>query len=120
MVWISQSQPEFELTSTCLVHPLVLLQREELTEVILKLLMAWKDPLWHFHQSMAHQHDFNNFSSNKALEMSDMVHELRKGVEKVAEKVLSEITLVDTETCSYLKSNVTTCFYFLHPVSLHL
>ncbi|XP_056224247.1 prolactin 2 [Seriola aureovittata] len=61
--------------------------REELTEVILKLLMAWRDPLWHFHQSMAHHHDFNNFSSNKALEMSDMVHELRKGVEKVAEKM---------------------------------
>lgn len=56
--------------------------------MILKLLVAWRDPLWHFHQSMAHHHDFNNFSSNKALEMSDMVHELRKGVEKVAEKVL--------------------------------
>ncbi len=37
---------------------------------------------------MAQHHDFNNFSSNKALEMSDMVHELRKGVEKVAEKVM--------------------------------
>ncbi|XP_026182956.1 prolactin 2 [Mastacembelus armatus] len=61
--------------------------REELTEVILKLLVAWRDPLWLFHQSMAHQHEFNNFSSNKALEMSDMVHELRKGVEKVAEKM---------------------------------
>uniref|UniRef100_A0A4W6EMM5 Prolactin 2 n=1 Tax=Lates calcarifer TaxID=8187 RepID=A0A4W6EMM5_LATCA len=46
--------------------------REELTEVILKLLVAWGDPLWHFHQT---------------LEMSDMVHELRKGVEKVAEKM---------------------------------
>lgn len=55
--------------------------------MILKLLVAWRDPLWHFHQSMTHHHDFNNFSSNKALEMSDMVHELRKGVEKVAEKV---------------------------------
>ena len=68
-------------------HVLLSLQREELTEVILKLLLAWRDPLWHFHNSMAHHHDFNNFSSNKALEMSDMVHELRKGVEKVAEKV---------------------------------
>lgn len=67
--------------------PVLLLQREELTEVILKLLVAWRDPLWHFHQSIAHHHDFNNFSSNKALEMSDMVHELRKGVQKVAEKV---------------------------------
>ncbi|KAM4614967.1 prolactin 2 [Polymixia lowei] len=63
------------------------LAREELTEVILKLLVAWKDPLRHFHQSLAHHDDFNDFSSNKALEMSDMVHELRKGVEKVAEKM---------------------------------
>uniref|UniRef100_A0A8L0DNU3 Prolactin 2 n=1 Tax=Oncorhynchus mykiss TaxID=8022 RepID=A0A8L0DNU3_ONCMY len=63
------------------------LAREELTEVILKLLVAWKDPLWQFHQNMVHQDDFNNFSSNKALEMSYMVHELRKGVEKVADKM---------------------------------
>ncbi|XP_069572230.1 prolactin-like isoform X1 [Brachyistius frenatus] len=61
--------------------------REELTEVILKLLVAWRDPLWHFHQNMAHHHDFNNFSSNKSLEMSDMVLELRKGVQKVVEKM---------------------------------
>ena len=39
--------------------------------------------------TVTHCHaSINNFSSNKALEMSDMVHELRKGVEKVAEKVL--------------------------------
>uniref|UniRef100_A0A671LE54 Prolactin-like n=1 Tax=Sinocyclocheilus anshuiensis TaxID=1608454 RepID=A0A671LE54_9TELE len=63
------------------------LAREELTEVILKLLMAWRDPLFQLHQSMAHQQDFNSFSSNKALEMGDMAHELRKGVEKVAERV---------------------------------
>ncbi|XP_016390520.1 prolactin-like [Sinocyclocheilus rhinocerous] len=63
------------------------LAREELTEVILKLLMAWRDPLFQLHQSMAHQQDFNSFSSNKALEMGDMAHELRKGVEKVAEKM---------------------------------
>lgn len=62
-------------------------QREELTEVILKLLLAWRDPLFQLHQSMAHQQDFNSFSSNKALEMGDMAHELKKGVEKVAEKV---------------------------------
>ncbi|MEQ2222069.1 hypothetical protein ILYODFUR_022149 [Ilyodon furcidens] len=61
--------------------------REELTEVILKLLVAWRDPLWHFHQDMAQHHEFNNFSSNKSLEMSDMVHELRKGVQKVVEKM---------------------------------
>ncbi|XP_016396066.1 prolactin-like [Sinocyclocheilus rhinocerous] len=63
------------------------LAREELTEVILKLLMAWRDPLFQLHQSMAHQQDFNSFSSNKALEMGDMAHELRKGVEKVAERM---------------------------------
>ncbi|XP_055046808.1 prolactin 2 [Misgurnus anguillicaudatus] len=63
------------------------LAREELTEVILKLLMAWRDPLFQLHQSMAHQQDFNSFSSNKALEMGDMAHELRKGVEKIAEKM---------------------------------
>lgn len=63
------------------------LQREELTAVILRLLVAWREPLWHFHRSMAHYHDFNKLSSNKALEMSDMVHELQRGVEKVAEKV---------------------------------
>uniref|UniRef100_A0A8C5C1N3 Prolactin 2 n=1 Tax=Gadus morhua TaxID=8049 RepID=A0A8C5C1N3_GADMO len=60
---------------------------KELTEVILKLLWAWRDPLWHFHQSMAHHDDFNSFSSNKALVMGDLVHELRTGVEKVAEKM---------------------------------
>ncbi|XP_075328656.1 prolactin 2 [Odontesthes bonariensis] len=61
--------------------------REELTEVILKLLVAWQDPLWHFHQSMAQHHDFNKYNSNKSLEMSDMVHELRRGVQKVVEKM---------------------------------
>ncbi|MBN3298406.1 PRL protein, partial [Amia calva] len=63
------------------------LAREELTQVILKLLVAWIDPLSQFHQSIAHNEEFTNFSSNKALEMSDMVHELKQGVEKVAEKM---------------------------------
>ncbi|XP_076023486.1 prolactin-like [Genypterus blacodes] len=61
--------------------------REELMGVILKLLVAWKDPLWYFHQSMAHHHDFNNYSSSKALEMTNMVHKLHTGVETVAEKM---------------------------------
>ncbi|XP_061125284.1 prolactin 2 [Syngnathus typhle] len=61
--------------------------REELTEVILKLLVAWRDPLWHFHRTTAHQHNLANFSSDMSRRMSDMVHELRKGVEKVAEKM---------------------------------
>ncbi|KAM8907678.1 prolactin 2 isoform 1-T1 [Spinachia spinachia] len=76
--------------------------REELTEVILKLLVAWRDPLWHFHTSMAHHHDFNNFSSNKALEMSNMVHELHKGVEKVAEKM--QVMGIISNTVSSLAS----------------
>ncbi|KAL2102337.1 hypothetical protein ACEWY4_001505 [Coilia grayii] len=61
---------------------------EGLTEVILKLLMAWRDPLWHLHQSMAQEQDhFSSLNSNKALDMSDMVHELHKGIEKVTEKM---------------------------------
>lgn len=65
------------------------IQREELTEVILRLLGAWGDPLSQLHRSMTQDQnqDFNHYSSNKALEMSDMVHELRSGVAKVAEKV---------------------------------
>uniref|UniRef100_A0A672H5N0 Prolactin 2 n=1 Tax=Salarias fasciatus TaxID=181472 RepID=A0A672H5N0_SALFA len=61
--------------------------QEELTEVILKLLVAWRDPLQHFHQNMAHHHDFSHSSFNKSLEMSNMVRELRKGVQKVVEKM---------------------------------
>ncbi|XP_048124490.1 prolactin 2 [Alosa alosa] len=64
------------------------LASEELTEIILKLLVAWRDPLWKLHHSMAHEPDhFSSLNSNKAMDMSDMVHELRKGVEKVAEKM---------------------------------
>ncbi|XP_018602671.1 prolactin 2, partial [Scleropages formosus] len=63
------------------------LAREELTEVILKLLAAWRDPLSQFHRSMARHEDFTSISGNKALEMSDMVHQLKNGVEKVAEKM---------------------------------
>uniref|UniRef100_A0A667WE70 Prolactin-like n=1 Tax=Myripristis murdjan TaxID=586833 RepID=A0A667WE70_9TELE len=62
---------------------------KELTEVILRLLGAWGDPLSQLHRSMTQDQnqDFNHYSSNKALEMSDMVHELRSGVTKVAEKM---------------------------------
>ncbi|KAL4612759.1 prolactin-like [Arapaima gigas] len=63
------------------------LAREELTEVILKLLAAWRNPLSQFHRSMARHEDFTSISGNKALEMSDMVHQLKNGVEKVAEKM---------------------------------
>ncbi|KAL7858043.1 hypothetical protein AOLI_G00181450 [Acnodon oligacanthus] len=60
---------------------------EELTEVILKLLMAWGEPLTQFHQSMTQQQDSNIYSSSKAMEMSDMVHDLKNSVQKVAEKM---------------------------------
>ncbi|XP_075993705.1 prolactin-like [Genypterus blacodes] len=65
------------------------LGREELTEVILRLLGAWSDPLTHLYQSMSEDQnqDFNHYSSNRALEMSDMVQELKNGVAKVAEKM---------------------------------
>lgn len=55
--------------------------------MILRLLVAWKDPLWRFHQSVAQHRDLNDFSSDRALELSHMVHQLHNGVERVAEKV---------------------------------
>lgn len=65
-------------------------KKEQLMEVILRLLGAWTDPLSHLYWSMSQgqDKDFNLYSSNKALEMSDMVQELRDGVAKVAEKVI--------------------------------
>ncbi|KAK3517833.1 hypothetical protein QTP70_021023 [Hemibagrus guttatus] len=63
------------------------LAHEELTEVILKLLMAWTYPLSLLHENMSHQQDFNSFISSKALEMNNIALELRKGVEKVMEKM---------------------------------
>lgn len=67
--------------------PVLSLQREELTAVILQLLVAWRKPMGLFHQNMAQYQDFNRLSANRALEMSHMVQELHKGVEKVAQKV---------------------------------
>ncbi|XP_062245713.1 prolactin-like [Platichthys flesus] len=63
--------------------------REQLTEVILRLLGAWGDPLSQFYQSMSEDQnqDFNHYSSNKALEIGDMVYELRDGVAKMAERM---------------------------------
>ncbi|XP_036374328.1 prolactin 2 [Megalops cyprinoides] len=63
------------------------LAREELTEVILRLLMAWRDPLSQFQQSMEDHQDIDGFSGDKARAMSEMAHELKEGVEKVAEKM---------------------------------
>ncbi|KAI5620689.1 prolactin 2 precursor, partial [Silurus asotus] len=63
------------------------LAHEELTEIILKLLMAWKYPLSLLHESMSNQQDFKNLISSKVLEMSSIALELKKGVEKVLEKM---------------------------------
>lgn len=65
------------------------MQREQLTEVILRLLGAWRDPLSQLSQSMSQDRnqDFNHYSSNKALEIGDIVHELMDGVEKMSEQV---------------------------------
>ncbi|KAM4618203.1 prolactin-like [Polymixia lowei] len=92
------------------------LGREELTEVILRLLRAWGDPLSQLHQSMAqHQNqDFNHYQSNKALEIRDMVQKLRNGVTKVAEKMklmgvisntLSDISSPDSQVSSSASSS---------------
>ncbi|CAJ1056266.1 prolactin-like [Xyrichtys novacula] len=65
------------------------LGRDQLTEVILRLLGAWADPLSQLLQSMSldKNQDLNHHNINKVLEISDMVHELRDGVEKMAEKM---------------------------------
>lgn len=75
--------------NTMLIICFVCLQRAQLTEVILKLLGAWGGPLSQLYWSMSQDQnqDFNINSSNKALEISGMVHELRDGVAKMAEKV---------------------------------
>ncbi|NXP31689.1 PRL protein, partial [Leiothrix lutea] len=60
--------------------------REELTHLILKLLQAWKEPLSHFNQHIEHHQELPDDSLSKAKEISNMVHELKTGVEKVTEK----------------------------------
>ncbi|XP_051776767.1 prolactin 2 [Erpetoichthys calabaricus] len=60
---------------------------EELMQVILQLLVAWIDPLLQFYQNIAHNKEFTNFSSSKVLEMSNMLHELKTGVEKLIQKM---------------------------------
>ncbi|KAJ0037092.1 hypothetical protein NL108_018101 [Boleophthalmus pectinirostris] len=58
--------------------------REELTEVILKLLVAWRGPLWHLEQSLRPQ---SLLSSERAAQVGRMVHEVRSGVQRVAQKM---------------------------------
>lgn len=61
-------------------------KREELTHLILKLLQAWKEPLSHFNQQIEHHQELPDDSLSKAKQISNMVHELKTGVEKVTEK----------------------------------
>uniref|UniRef100_A0A663MS18 Prolactin n=1 Tax=Athene cunicularia TaxID=194338 RepID=A0A663MS18_ATHCN len=61
-------------------------QREELTHLILKLLQAWKEPLSHFNQHIEHHQELPDDSLSKAKQISNMIHELKTGVEKVTEK----------------------------------
>ncbi|NWX45695.1 PRL protein, partial [Steatornis caripensis] len=56
--------------------------REELTHLILKLLQAWKEPLSHFNQHIEHHRELPVDSLSKAKQISNMVHELKTGVEK--------------------------------------
>ncbi|NWH65567.1 PRL protein, partial [Geococcyx californianus] len=56
--------------------------REELTQLILKLLQAWKEPLSHFNQHIEHHQELPDDSLSKAKQISNMVHELKTGVEK--------------------------------------
>lgn len=74
--------------------------------MILRLLEAWTDPLSRLSWSLSQgqNKDFNLDSSDKALEMSDMVQELREGVAKVAEKV--NVNLLYRENVSYVPSLV--------------
>lgn len=72
-------------------------QREELIEVILKLLGAWGHPLSQLHwsinsnqdqdQDQDKNQDFRRYRTNKALEISNMVRELSNGVAIMVEKV---------------------------------
>uniref|UniRef100_A0A8C4SH26 Prolactin 2 n=1 Tax=Erpetoichthys calabaricus TaxID=27687 RepID=A0A8C4SH26_ERPCA len=50
--------------------------------IILYLLIAFTlYPLLQFYQNIAHNKEFTNFSSSKVLEMSNMLHELKTGMQ---------------------------------------
>lgn len=76
-------------------------KKEQLTEVILRLLGAWTDPLSRLYWSMSQgeNKDLNLSGSDKALEMSEMVRELREGVAKVAQKVNLNLLYKEKVSC---------------------
>lgn len=63
--------------------------REELTYLIASLLQAWKKPLSQFHQNIENYHEISETGQSKAQEISSMMRELEKGVEKVTAKMQS-------------------------------
>ncbi|NWI29845.1 PRL protein, partial [Sula dactylatra] len=83
--------------------------REELTHLILKLLQAWKEPLSHFNQHIEHHQELPDDSLSKAKQISNMVHELKTGVEKVTEKARFSINslngMASSETADLSISN---------------
>ncbi|XP_041853985.1 prolactin-like [Melanotaenia boesemani] len=70
---------------------------EQLTEVILRLLAAWSDPLSQLQGSMSQDQnqDFNHHSY-EAQEVTDVVQDLRDGVAKMAERMKLEGMLDNT------------------------
>ncbi|XP_063053882.1 prolactin-like [Engraulis encrasicolus] len=63
------------------------LTREELAEVILRLLAAWRGPLSHLHDVMANQQDVDTYSGSRAMEMSDLLHQLKSGVQLITQRM---------------------------------
>ncbi|KAG7521848.1 prolactin-like [Solea senegalensis] len=84
---------------------------EQLIEVILSLLGAWDDPLSQFYRSISQDQnqDFNHYSSNKAMEISDMVHDLRDGVAKMADKM--KLSGVLGNAANYISPESSVSFY---------
>lgn len=91
-------------------------KREELTQVILKLLQAWKEPLSHFNQHIEHHQELPDDSLSKAKQISNMVHELKTGVEKVTEK--ARFFYIAFIYISYVAWVTSRREQYLHPLGL--
>uniref|UniRef100_A0A8B9Q7H5 Prolactin n=1 Tax=Apteryx owenii TaxID=8824 RepID=A0A8B9Q7H5_APTOW len=79
----------YDLQTNRKIFIVLIYKREELTHLILKLLQAWKESLSHFNQHIEHHQELSDDSLSKAKQVSNMVHELKTGVEKVTEKMQS-------------------------------
>ena len=71
--------------------------------MILKLLQAWREPLSQFHRNAG-----NSQESSRARDMSDMVHKLQSGVEKVEEKVTHAACVYQ---CVCVRSSACVCVW---------